>query len=264
MGPPPGKLFIVRCPGRHDYGEMITTMLLRPHSHRPWAQALRMQPRVVDATREDALQNLHEELRKPSADASRCSGVIISGSAASAYDTLSWVVLLKALIPQWHALGVKLIGLCFGHQVIAAALGGEVRRNSVGFTVGPRPITFTGPGREHLQKLLGHLPVSPPEVPEALQLWYVHQDHVTDLPPALQPLGGGRVPVLGAFSETVLTFQGHPEFNTEAVVGSCGALKERGCIPPEASPEVGTARATEADTTGPAVAVGAIAGLLLS
>ena len=70
-------------------------------------------------------------------------GYIVTGSPACANDPDDWIVDLKAFIRDCVAEGVPLFGTCFGHQVIAAALGGQVQ------TVGWRLGLYSGPGRWH-------------------------------------------------------------------------------------------------------------------
>jgi GMP synthase-like glutamine amidotransferase len=63
-------------------------------------------------------------------------GLMISGSLASANDPDPWVDRLKALIREAHDRGVPVFGACFGHQAVAAALGGTVGPNPQGWVLG--------------------------------------------------------------------------------------------------------------------------------
>ena len=62
-----------------------------------------------------------------------CDAYLISGSKYSAYDNFPWVDLLKEFIVKLNENNRKLIGICFGHQIIAEALGGKVIKSLDGW-----------------------------------------------------------------------------------------------------------------------------------
>ena len=59
-----------------------------------------------------------------------CDGWVCTGSRHSAYDDLPWIADLQAFIREVAAAGRPFVGICFGHQVLAQALGGRVERAS--------------------------------------------------------------------------------------------------------------------------------------
>lgn len=71
-------------------------------------------------------------------DLQECDAWLITGSRHDAYSDLPWIQALRAWIRLAHDADVKLAGVCFGHQVIAQALGGEVVKSTKGWGLGSR------------------------------------------------------------------------------------------------------------------------------
>lgn len=82
-----------------------------------------------------------------------------------------------------------MFGFCFGHQIIAQALGGHVERNPSGWEGSVLSFPLSEAGRQRLSTS-----------DAALALYYTHGDHVSSLPPGAQSLGGSKhTPVQGFF-----------------------------------------------------------------
>ena len=135
-------------------------------------------------------------------DVNECSIWLITGSPASVYDDLDWVNRLTNFTGEILRSQGKLIGICFGHQMIAHAAGGKVERSSKGWGLGVREFDVYVPV---LQKYLG----------QKCSLYFSHRDQVVEVPSGAKILGGDAFcPVqIMALGERVISFQGHPEFD---------------------------------------------------
>ena len=72
----------------------------------------------------------------PFPDPERLEGVVVTGSATGVYDRLAWIDRRCAFHPSAYAAKTPMLGVCFGHQIIADALGGEVRKSEKGWGIG--------------------------------------------------------------------------------------------------------------------------------
>jgi GMP synthase-like glutamine amidotransferase len=131
-----------------------------------------------------------------------CEGYITTGSKYSVYDDVAWIHQLAEFVRQVHAEKRKLVGICFGHQMIAYALGGTVAKSQSGWGIGTKPVEL------HQLK-----PWMQPEKP-SYRLLLSHQDQVLALPEGAELLGGNDhcpISMLGVDNH-MLGIQAHPEF----------------------------------------------------
>jgi len=134
--------------------------------------------------------------------ASECDAWMCTGSKYSVYDGTRWIADLAAFI---RSIDKPYVGICFGHQMLAHAMGGEVAKAKQGWGVGVLPL-----------EILKKEPwMDPPAV--SVRIQHMHQDQVMRLPEKSVLLGRSPHCEFGMFrvGETMLGIEGHPEFTVE-------------------------------------------------
>lgn len=133
-------------------------------------------------------------------DVHECEGWLITGSRFGAYEDHAFIPPLEEFIRRSYSEGVPVVGICFGHQIIAQAMGGKVEKYKGGWSVGPTEYDFEG------EKI-------------TLNAW--HQDQVVEVPDHAQVIGTNSFCEAAAllYDDRMLTFQAHPEFNREFMNG---------------------------------------------
>ena len=142
-----------------------------------------------------------DALHGPYPSPAGCDAYVITGSRHSVYEDLPWLPSLVDFVGQALAAGRYLVGICFGHQLLAHFFGGRAER-AQGWAVGVH-------GSRILRREAW---MAPPA--EAVNLLSSHQDQVTQLPAGAKLIASnGFCPIAGfTWGGQVLTFQGHPEF----------------------------------------------------
>jgi len=125
-------------------------------------------------------------------------GWLITGSKHGAYEDHAWIPPLEQFIRDTYADGRPMIGVCFGHQIIAQAMGGTVEKWKNGWAVGRQTYDFMGE-----------------KIP--LNAW--HKDQVTKLPETATLIATNDFCENAAllYGDRMLTVQPHPEFGPEMV-----------------------------------------------
>ncbi|MFY0989860.1 glutamine amidotransferase-related protein [Halomonas sp. C05BenzN] len=128
---------------------------------------------------------------------------LTTGSKFGVNDGLAWVDALEAFVRRLWVAGKPLVGICFGHQLMARALGGEVAKSARGWGVG---LSFN--------RVLEQADWMTPWQ-AGLDLVVSHQDQVERLPPGARVLAGSDFCpfYLMQMGEHFLGVQGHPEFS---------------------------------------------------
>lgn len=120
-------------------------------------------------------------------------GWLLTGSRHGAYEDHDFIAPLEDFIRRAYSDGVPMVGICFGHQIIAQALGGKVAKYSGGWAVGAQDYDFGGR-------------------PVTLNAW--HQDQVVTVPQDAQVAGRNASYENAAliYGDRAYTVQAHPEF----------------------------------------------------
>jgi GMP synthase (glutamine-hydrolysing) len=129
-----------------------------------------------------------------------CDGWIITGARHDSYSDEAWVVALRTFVADLYGAQARTVGVCFGHQLVAHALGGEAGPAGE-WKAGPLPLEvdptpwFAG-GRVHLHAM--------------------HRDVARVLPPDAVTIGRGTTAEHPIYlvGDSILCIQDHPEFDT--------------------------------------------------
>lgn len=141
---------------------------------------------------------------EPLPPASGLEAVLITGSPFGVYDSPPWIEPLRQFVREAHAARLPMVGICFGHQIIAHALGGDVRKSEKGWGVG-----------RHTYDIVERRPWMH-DAGDSFSLVASHQDQVIAPPPAARTLARSAHTdhaMLAWTDAPILTLQGHPEFS---------------------------------------------------
>jgi len=135
-------------------------------------------------------------------DIDQLDAYLITGSRHSVYDDLPWIEPLMSFVRQLDARGKKLVGICFGHQLVAQALGGRTEKAAAGWGVGVHHHRFT--------RRPGWFDDGDLEFP----ILVTHQDQVAVVATGAEVLAGSEFcpHAVCQIKDHILTMQGHPEF----------------------------------------------------
>jgi GMP synthase-like glutamine amidotransferase len=157
-------------------------------------------------------------------------GYLVTGSAYGVYDDAPFIPKLISLIQDIHAACMPLAGLCFGHQIIAHALGGHAQKWDGGWGLGVKSIE------------LANLPDWIDTPVDSAKLIHVHQDQVVRMPAGGQVIArADHCDIAGyVVGDNVFTLQGHPEFDAAYTGALATLLAERGVDPAVVAAAQGT------------------------
>lgn len=138
-----------------------------------------------------------------------CDAWLITGSRFGAYEDYPWIHRLKYFIQDAYKEGVPMVGICFGHQILAHSLGGHVEKSHKGWGLGAEQYSWT----DGASDLLENAQIGAIEGDFTIQA--VHQDQVIERPADATLLATSDFceNAALAYGNQVLSFQGHPEID---------------------------------------------------
>lgn len=140
-----------------------------------------------------------------------CDGWLITGSRHGVYENLPWMLDLQTFIREIDVAKVPLVGICFGHQIVAQALGGEVVESDKGWGIGVQSYQV-----DAVQPWMQRIP-DQVHMPDQVNIYAFHQDQIVKLPPQAQVYSSSEFcPYAGlSYGDSIITMQAHPEFEEE-------------------------------------------------
>lgn len=132
-----------------------------------------------------------------------CDGWVITGSRHGAYENLPWMLRLKEFLLDCLRVQKKVVGICFGHQILAEAMGGKVEKSEKGWGIGPH--TY----------YLNESSTCTDGESNSLTINALHQDQVVLLPPSAEILAYSDFCQYAGLSygDWAMSLQSHPEFS---------------------------------------------------
>lgn len=144
-------------------------------------------------------------------DLQKYDGFVISGSPVDAYGNDYWVLKLCLLLQALDAMEKKVLGVCFGHQILCRALGGKVARSYTGWDLGLRTVNVV---KDLVPRCFlddfGRIPAS-------LSVIECHQDEVFEVPLGAEVIASSDKTGVEMFKieDHILGIQGHPEYTKD-------------------------------------------------
>jgi len=137
-----------------------------------------------------------------------CDAYLISGSPSSSFWDEPWIDNLSTFIKESYEAKKKMVGICFGHQILAHVLGGKTERSVKGLGLGPYEV-------EIYNKQIWMEPSLETNI-----LYYQHQDQVVKLPDDAVLLAGNEFCPIAMYTMNDLVFgvQGHPDYSDQIMI----------------------------------------------
>jgi GMP synthase-like glutamine amidotransferase len=147
-------------------------------------------------------------------DPADLDAILITGSANGVYDTVPWMAPLMDFIRQTANAHTPMVGICFGHQAIAEAMGGHAAKSDKGWALG-----------RHAYELAAHPDWMADKARRKFSLFASHQDQVLKQPPDTCVIARSDFTPYAGLEYTaapIISFQGHPEIEDDLAIAMIG------------------------------------------
>ncbi|KAK4747849.1 hypothetical protein SAY87_014435 [Trapa incisa] len=155
------------------------------------------------------------------AEAELYDGFVITGSCSDAHGDDLWIQQLVSFVKKVDSMRKKILGVCFGHQILSIAVGGKVGR-AKSWDISLRTV--------QLSPTL--TPISSLNLPSSLSIIECHRDEVKELPPKAEVIARSNQTGIEMFryGNNILGIQGHPEYTKDILLYLIDRLLQRGFI----------------------------------
>ncbi|KAF2143791.1 uncharacterized protein K452DRAFT_268194 [Aplosporella prunicola CBS 121167] len=221
---PPFRIAVLECDTPLDevvkeygrYGEIFEKLLKQGADE--LGQPDVASSKDIQVTKWDVVEKEDEYPELDNVDA-----VLLTGSKHNSFDDKSWILKLVEFTRKVLAQDrVRLIGVCFGHQIIGRAMDVKVGRSDLGWELAVLPMELTGKGKEIFKQ-------------GTLNYHQMHRDIVYELPQGVELLGHSTLcNVQSMYAKgRLITVQGHPEFNERIMTVLLSARHDQGIFDDE-------------------------------
>nr|GMC78507.1 gamma-glutamyl peptidase 5-like [Ipomoea batatas]GMC83550.1 gamma-glutamyl peptidase 5-like [Ipomoea batatas] len=148
-------------------------------------------------------------------------GYVITGSCNDAHGNDIWICKLLNLLNKLDAMKKKILGICFGHQILGRALGGKTGRATSGWDIGVTAVHMSS------SKLFSSL-----KLPASLHVIECHRDEIIELPEKAEIMAWSNKTGIEMFryGDHIMGIQGHPEYTKDILVHLIDRLSQRDLI----------------------------------
>ncbi|CAD8175334.1 unnamed protein product [Paramecium octaurelia] len=143
----------------------------------------------------------------------RADAIIMPGNRVSVYEQYKWIEDVKAILKKAYETNpkVKILGICFGFQILTVALGGNVEEMQNEFVFGNTPLFHNIDAMKQFKLFQGM------QLQERTIINQAHGDEITKYPEILQLISSSQScknEIMISKDERILVFQGHPEYSS--------------------------------------------------